>query len=98
MPTREKVKELFALTQDSLPTFLLLDDCGKVIAHTQKTSDIKNIFAPFCGEANEVSCGNGQLEVDEVCDDGNLDENDACTALCQPTVCGDTIINTPNSE
>jgi len=29
-------------------------------------------------------CGNGQLEADEVCDDGNLLDGDGCSASCTP--------------
>lgn len=28
-------------------------------------------------------CGNGQVETDETCDDGNIINNDGCSALCQ---------------
>ena len=39
------------------------------------------------------SCGNGILEAGEVCDDGNSNNNDACTNVCQLNVCGDGFIN-----
>ena len=34
-------------------------------------------------------CGDGVVDAGEGCDDGNLDNNDECTAICQPAVCGD---------
>ncbi|MBK8013136.1 MAG: right-handed parallel beta-helix repeat-containing protein [Deltaproteobacteria bacterium] len=44
-----------------------------------------------------TTCGNGELEADEICDDGNTDINDGCTEQClvepdwiclrQPSVC-----------
>lgn len=36
-------------------------------------------------------CGNGTLDVPELCDDGNLDDTDGCESDCTPTgaVCGD---------
>ena len=33
-----------------------------------------------------VVCGNGQLEADEGCDDGNLLDGDGCSASCTPEV------------
>lgn len=36
-------------------------------------------------------CGDGKTQDDEVCDDGNDDENDTCTTLCAPPGCGDGI-------
>lgn len=34
-------------------------------------------------------CGNGKTQTDEACDDGNDDNEDACTTLCKPPECGD---------
>jgi cysteine-rich repeat protein len=34
-------------------------------------------------------CGNGLIEGFEVCDDGNADDTDACTAACTEARCGD---------
>jgi hypothetical protein len=41
-----------------------------------------------CAHADDCSdsagcCGNHELEADEACDDGNLDEADCCTARCE---------------
>ncbi|MFH1766506.1 MAG: Ig-like domain-containing protein [Patescibacteria group bacterium] len=40
-----------------------------------------------------TSCGNGQLEPGEQCDDGNDDTNDTCTNECSANVCGDGYLN-----
>jgi len=38
-------------------------------------------------------CGDGRIEPGvEVCDDGNWDQNDACTNECLPATCGDGVI------
>ena len=37
-------------------------------------------------------CGNGIVEGDEQCDDGNDDDLDECTHLCRPPACGDGIV------
>ena len=63
---------------------------------------------PYCGdgvcepgEENTISCpadscvaacGNGAVEANEVCDDGNLANNDACLDTCQPASCGDGFV------
>jgi cysteine-rich repeat protein len=38
------------------------------------------------------SCGDGDLGPGELCDDGNQDSTDTCTAVCQPAACGDTFM------
>ena len=58
-------------------------------------------FAPVllvlaCGEQvvvreTEASCGNGKVEMGELCDDGNLEHTDSCTGSCQPAQCGDGV-------
>lgn len=37
-------------------------------------------------------CGNGVMEVGEDCDDGNLENSDACLNNCKPASCGDGFI------
>ena len=43
-------------------------------------------------------CGNGIVEPGEQCDDGNNLNNDACNTQCEPTWCGDAIIQAPNGN
>ncbi|HEY0136982.1 MAG TPA: DUF4215 domain-containing protein [Nannocystis sp.] len=40
-------------------------------------------------------CGNGTVEGDEQCDDGNADDADSCTADCKAAACGDGIVQPP---
>ncbi|MCY1013037.1 DUF4215 domain-containing protein [Nannocystis pusilla] len=37
-------------------------------------------------------CGNGVQELDEECDDGNLEEGDLCLSTCVEATCGDGIV------
>ena len=37
-------------------------------------------------------CGDGLVQGDEACDDGNWDETDACLSTCQTARCGDGVI------
>ena len=43
-------------------------------------------------EAEPVRCGNGIIEGQEACDDGNDDNSDACTDLCAVARCGDSFV------
>jgi cysteine-rich repeat protein len=38
-------------------------------------------------------CGDGIVEGDEACDDGDADNSDACSVLCQPPSCSDDIVS-----
>src|SRR6185295_11438873 len=39
------------------------------------------------------NCGNGVIDGNEECDDGNLDDDDACLSTCEPNVCGDGFVD-----
>src|SRR5688500_6102265 len=41
--------------------------------------------------APDAVCGNGQLERDEECDDGNAVAEDGCLPTCRLSVCGDGV-------
>jgi len=43
---------------------------------------VKAIGMARPGSCAEQVCGNGQLEIDEECDDGNLQQRDGCTTAC----------------
>lgn len=60
-------------------------------------SDPANFFV--IDSADQVGvCGNFALDAGEQCDDGNVDNNDACTNSCQNATCGDGFIQPSNSE
>ncbi len=40
----------------------------------------------------EGECGNNEIETGEQCDDGNLDDDDACLSNCRKAKCGDGIV------
>jgi cysteine-rich repeat protein len=44
----------------------------------------------FNEEGAGCTCGDGWLSVGEQCDDGDQDQNDACTSACAPPACGDS--------
>jgi len=49
------------------------------------------------GDTNEPSgggpvCGNGTVEGDEQCDDGNANDADACRNDCREAICGDGVV------
>jgi cysteine-rich repeat protein len=39
-----------------------------------------------------VICGNGNVEDPETCDDGNENDGDGCSAICQNEICGDAVV------
>ena len=52
------------------------------------------VLSMSCGEQvvvreTEASCGNGQVEAGEACDDGNMVNTDGCTIACTLATCGD---------
>ncbi len=61
----------------------------------------KGSMGNTCPDAPASVCGNGLIEGDEACDDGNLMEGDGCSSLCRPStppapvtpVCGDGVVS-----
>ncbi len=45
-----------------------------------------------CTTIVDSSCGNGKIEVNEECDDGNRVNDDVCTNVCNKSRCGDSIV------
>jgi len=45
------------------------------------------------GQCVPASCGDGVPQEGETCDDGNDDDDDACTNACQLPACGDAIVS-----
>ncbi len=43
-------------------------------------------------------CGDGIIDTGEACDDGNRNDNDACTNRCLANVCGDGVMNVGAEE
>lgn len=46
----------------------------------------------------EPVCGNGYVEAGEACDDGNVDDLDACTAMCALPACDDELLDGVESD
>lgn len=49
-------------------------------------------------EGREPGCGNGRVELDEACDDGNATDDDQCTNACRLPACGDGILQLDAGE
>ena len=54
-------------------------------------------LGPVCCDGADC-CGNGVLEPDEVCDDGDADAGDDCTTECLLPVCGDGYVHADTEE
>src|SRR5690606_24054679 len=64
---------------------------GKVTLKFQTVSDpgyelggwnVDDVCLVIAGPPSEL-CGNGNVDTDEVCDDGNTSDGDGCSATCQ---------------
>jgi cysteine-rich repeat protein len=59
---------------------------GGVVSHNEAGwFQAKNASSP--GPCPDALCGNGEVELGEQCDDGNLDDDDGCTSACTQGVC-----------
>lgn len=70
------------------------------VIYLDQLTDDPGTVDPFDPTCTPVSyCGDGILDpVHEECDDGNLDNNDACTNACTIARCGDGIVQTGVEE
>ena len=77
----------------TLPALLLLSAAG-LAACTIEFVDQDHTHQPGPGV-----CGDGAVDDDEVCDDGNTTSGDGCSALCDSTEpCGDGIVTVALGE
>jgi cysteine-rich repeat protein len=72
--------------------------CGDGIIQTgEEECDDRGVQSAAC-ELNclRPRCGDSHVNalLGEVCDDGNVDSSDACTATCETAVCGDGFVHT----
>jgi len=68
-------------------------------------SDQRSLARPLDGDVDgdvrcdvgavEVGCGNGQVELNESCDDGNSVDGDGCDSQCVLESCGDGVVQSP---
>ncbi|MGB1275979.1 MAG: DUF4215 domain-containing protein, partial [Nannocystaceae bacterium] len=85
-----------------LPDCTLPASCGDGILHELEScdlgpdnSDVEYGLPGGCSNlCNPIPyCGDGSIDEDnEGCDDGNNNDNDACTNACQQNLCGDGIL------
>jgi len=84
-----------------LPDCTLPANCGDGIEHPLEGCDlgVENADVAYGTPGCSLLChpipycGDGNLDEGyEGCDDGNQDDNDACTNICQLNVCGDGIV------
>ena len=60
-----------------------------------RTPTITNTPTPTHTPTPAPICGNGALEMGELCDDGNMTDGDGCDTNCTPTRCGNGIVTPP---
>ena len=66
------------------------DDTGETDSESQTGTDSET-NGDGDGDPEPV-CGNGEVEAGEACDDGNTDNNDDCTNVCELAACGDGFV------
>lgn len=57
--------------------------------HALAAAGVALLLCVAAAAAQPPECGNGILEADEVCDDGNLSDDDCCSSTCTPLASGD---------
>jgi cysteine-rich repeat protein len=70
----------------------LCDDIGSNFIETTDCAEGNRLCHD--GVCVDTGCGNGILEENEICDDANLVNTDACTNDCRPAACGDGVTRT----
>jgi cysteine-rich repeat protein len=66
-----------------------------IVLFARAASAGNDTSAQETSEVTEPVCGNGVIEADEACDDGNARDHDGCDAVCQTEPlwgCGDTVL------
>ncbi len=71
---------------------------GDVVLDTRTLEVIIPPRSACVGPSCTIRCGNGAVEPGETCDDGNSDNDDACTNACTLPSCGDGEINVSVNE
>jgi cysteine-rich repeat protein len=65
------------------------DSCTNILSalcdHIATTDDV---VPDLC-----MTCGNGDQEYTEECDDGNVEDGDGCSSECYNEICGDGVVN-----
>ena len=51
------------------------------------------VFISTLGASVTPLCGNGQVDGDEECDDGNRVDTDSCLTTCRAARCGDSFVH-----
>jgi len=66
--------------------------CGEVEDYRLSVNQPTPTPSPTVTPTSTPSCGNGTIEGNEKCDDGNLIDGDGCDSNCTPTGCGNGIV------
>jgi len=91
-----KKKNVIGVTWDpEIENFLIGLNSGKWNSDLEV---IQNVWTFWDVCVDYESCGNGKVEWNEECDDGNFRNNDGCTYWCQKEFCGDGVVNNAGEE
>ena len=86
-----------AALADAIPAAACVDASGVALVTDQRSRprprEADGAAASCDAGALEVGCGDGLVQLGESCDDGNGDNDDACTQACAAPTCGDGFVN-----
>lgn len=91
LPSGPPFPEL-AGTRNGMNVHFLNDDWVQL-----SETSMSDLFGKTMTRITPAVCGNGAVEADEACDDGNLVTGDACTAICTAAACGNAVLE-PDEE
>jgi cysteine-rich repeat protein len=80
------------------------DATGSLVTDSDSTGDTSTAAGTEPTTTEDTStgpalqCGNGEVDPGETCDDGNLDNSDACLNSCVLAVCGDGFVQSGAEE
>ncbi len=94
---REWVKELVAYSADGKAIYQTRGGSFRDGAEALKCAHdtvalTEDAFSNNVGFRCCTRCGNGVLDPDETCDDGNRVSGDGCSAVCGPDTCGNGVL------
>ncbi|MBU1510562.1 SUMF1/EgtB/PvdO family nonheme iron enzyme [Myxococcota bacterium] len=94
---REWVRELITYTSDGKAIYQTRGGSFRDGAEALKCAHdtvalTEDAFSENVGFRCCPRCGNGVLDADEICDDGNRLPGDTCSPVCGPNTCGDGVV------
>jgi len=88
---------LFLFTMQSQPAVPRPSACGDLILDIAAGEECESPNSTYCDSNCKISCGDGVVQANEVCDDGVANSDvipNACRSSCNVPICGDLVLDT----